>query len=200
MPKAKSRTVPSQFTTKFHGLVGSRHTTRTTDRSKPRSITGNCGNLSDDRHAVETSKTRDGLIQKFMQVLLDKTTKEEQDSGAREKAEQLATKIESHMYSQHNEIDDAYRTNFRRLWVSLKDRNTEFASKLMSGELKPEDFASSSVEELKSDYRRKSDADTKLEAIRRCTISEVLPEDIVAVKDGRETQKWGMGRSAASID
>jgi hypothetical protein len=38
------------------------------------------------------------------------------------------------------------------------------------------------------------------EAMRLSTISEIQPSDINTIKDGRDREKWGVAKSAASMD
>lgn len=84
--------------------------------------------------------------------------------------------------------------------ISLKDTKTGFREQLLSGELSASDFATLPVNELKSKERRNSDEQLKKEAIRMSTIQEVLPQDITQLQDGRVSEKWGMGTSAAKVD
>lgn len=97
-------------------------------------------------------------------------------------------------------MNEEYKTSIRRIMISLKDTKTGFREQLLSGELSASDFATLPVNELKSKERRNSDEQLKKEAIRMSTIQEVLPHDITQLQDGRVSEKWGMGTSAAKLD
>lgn len=207
MPKIKTRSsdyANSEYTTNRRTGRATSNRSHTSSPTTPRAqlLSGSSSNIAKPRDPV-LDEARISARNKLKQALSEYGNMNQEDGNTENKenkAEALAARIETQMFSKHELIDNDYRTNFRRLWISLKDQNADFATKLMHDELLPEEFAIASVDELKPESRRKSDAQMKTEAIRRCTISEVKPSDIASVKDGRESSKWGMGRSAASID
>jgi hypothetical protein len=113
---------------------------------------------------------------------------------------EIASEIEGAMYLNHPNIDNNYKSDFRRLLTSLKDPNTHFIQLLLDGRIDGTKFANLSVQELMPVDRRQSIESIKQENIRLSTLHEPLPEDISAMKDGRDREKWGVEKSAAAID
>lgn len=113
---------------------------------------------------------------------------------------EVATEIECAIYLKHLNIDRNYKSDFRRLVISLKDRKTQFIELLLDGKIEGTKFANLSSQELMSVDLRQNIETIKQENIRLSTLQESLPEDISAFKDGRDREKWGVEKSAAALD
>lgn len=117
-----------------------------------------------------------------------------------EEAHKVAEEIEQVLFEANNGIDNEYRATFRRLLISLKNKNTHFSEKLLNGDISAREFATKKVEQLKSPEQKVKDQQLRSEALEQAISHEILPENIKQVHDGRDREKWGVSRSAAAID
>lgn len=88
---------------------------------------------------IYDNKARTATKNKFEQLLADSHLE-----SSKEPAE-VANEIENAIFLNHPNIDNNYKSDFRRLLTSLKDRHTHFVQLLLDGKVEGSKFANMSV-------------------------------------------------------
>lgn len=116
------------------------------------------------------------------------------------RGESMGKDLEEALHKKYDAVTPVYKSNFRRLYFTLKTAEENFRQKLLDGEMKAEEFVSKPIADLKSERQHQADeVMKKYERDQRVT-EQLLPENVNQVKDGRDREKWGVSRSAAAVD
>lgn len=145
---------------------------------------------------ISPTEIRNGSTKSLQKALAEAAEDDESDS---EISTQVAKDVEQCLFDAHG-LSTEYKSAVRTRLVSLKNKNSTVALELLCGAIEPKDFAEYTVEQLKSDQRKKEEQLLKEENLRQATMEKPTFEDINMYKDGRDREKWGVSRSAAALD
>ncbi|AOW03926.1 transcription factor S-II, central domain-domain-containing protein [Yarrowia lipolytica] len=146
--------------------------------------------------AISPMEVRNGTKKSLQKALAEAADEDEEDD---EISTQVANEVEQRLFDLYG-ISPEYKSAVRTRLVSLKSKNSTIAVELLCGAIEPQAFAEYTVEQLKSDQRKKEEQALKDENLRQATMEKPTKEDINMYKDGRDREKWGVSRSAAAID
>ncbi|KAG5361279.1 Transcription elongation factor A protein 2 [Yarrowia sp. C11] len=146
---------------------------------------------------ISPIEVRNGTKKSLQKALAEAADEDEDEEN--EISTQVANDVEQRLFDLYG-ISQEYKSAVRTRLVSLKSKNSTIAVELLCGAIEPKAFAEYTVEQLKSDQRKKEEQALKEENLRQATMEKPTKEDINMYKDGRDREKWGVSRSAAAID